>query len=166
MCGQAGAATLQLSGPAEVTPGETFDIALEVLDLPAEGLGAFLVDVTFDDSLFAFDDYVLGPELLPEDDFSLGDLGGFVALGWSALFGEVLSGPDVLLATLSFQAVGTGEGTFGFGLFADLVDGDAIDPAFIEVTLQTATVSAVPGPGALGLFVCAMAALAGVRRRA
>lgn len=162
---QAGAATLQLSGPGQVTLGQSFDVELEVLDLGAEGLATFLIDVTFDDSLFAFEDYELGPDLRRLDDLSLGDLGGVVALGWDAFFGDVLAGPDALLATLTFQAVGTGEGTFDFG-FAELVDGDPIAPGLIDVTLGAATVSAVPLPGALGMFAIAIAGLAGLRRRA
>ena len=158
---QSGAALLQASAPDQVDLGQTFDVLIDVADLGPSGLAAFTIDIAYDDSLFQFDDYVLGPDLLAVDDLSLGDLGGAVALGWDAFFGSILSGPDAQLATLTFISVAAGSGGFEFS-FSELVDGNS---SLIDVNLQPADTAVASTPATVSLLALALAGFVGRRRR-
>ena len=176
----AGAATLSIEpGAVTVNPGATFSVDLVISGLgdgSSPSVGDFDIDIGFDPLDLGLVGIALGS--------GLGDLGLGEAIDVS--FGEVLPGvanvaevsfladdeldamqPDTfVLATLEFMAIGLGAGdTAGIDILAVFSLGDALgDPIAVD-GLSGAVVTAIPLPGALWLFACAVFALSGMKRR-
>jgi len=142
----------------------------------APSLAAFDLDVIFDPTVLTFTGYTLFDNLgdvflFEADDFSLGDLGGVVALTEVSYLLDfeldALQGSEFALAELSFHiddlAVpdSTHLSLFGYGF------SDAFAGAFTDVTLRGATIGTVPRdvPEPSTLFLMALGLFAVTRNR-
>lgn len=160
--------------PGSWTAGDTVSIDIVVTGLE-EATGGVNIDVLFDNTTLAGTGWSFGNVAFinPVDggnglDFSLGFAGNSVNLNWTSfedpadLF--VAQGPfpnlgALVLATLTFDATGDGQGGFAFET-VDLSDnlGEGLLPVCIE-----GQPCPVPEPATFALFGAALAAF-GVRR--
>lgn len=160
IAGQALALTISLSPtPQTIYPGGTVNFSLDVADLGAyaePSLGAFWLDITFDNSILAFNSVVFGPYLGDPLDPSLTGVivdtsfPGVVNL-WEMSFLsdselDALQPASFSLATLSFTGIGLGSST----LSLENVDlSDALGGTIEDPTIQGATANVVPEPVAV-----------------
>ena len=171
--GSAQAATLSLAPtPIVVNVGSSFVIDLRIADLAGAEVGGFDVDLAFDPTLLSFSgvtfstllgDEALG-EILTDVITSVGtlNLAAVSLLSPQAL--DALQSDPVLLASLSFEAVGVGSGSLLI-TSAELSDALAAGitlGAFVPVPLQVA----VPEPATWLPVALGVALLARRRRRA
>jgi len=159
--------------PGTWDAGDSFSVDVVVTGLD-EATGGVNLDLTFDDTTLTGVGYSFGATAFntPVDglnglDFSGGFAGNQVNLNWTsfelqavltAAQGPFPSGP-LVLATVDFDATGTGTGGFSFET-VHLSDNDGL--ALLPVCIEGEPCP-VPEPGTLALFGAALAAL-GVRR--
>ncbi len=168
------AVSLSLSPSTQnINPTQMGTVDLVVADLGnfvAPSLGAFLVEITFDDSLLAFDSVSYGPSLGdPFDTIILTTPGaGTVSLDeFSFLFDFELDAlqPDTFsLATLTFTGLAPGSSALGFGTI-DLSDalGSTIVPSSLDtasITVNDPQVPPIPEPATFILMATGLAGIA------
>jgi hypothetical protein len=136
----------------------------------SSSLEAFLVEVTFDESILSFDSVTYGSFLgYPNDplDTSIVTTPGVDSVSldeFSLLFDfelDALQLSSFILATLVFTGDTNGTSPLGFGTI-DL--SDAVG-ATIVPTLETASVTSVPEPASIWLLAGALGGLLAWRRR-
>jgi len=144
----------------------------------APSLGAFDIDVAFDDTVLAFDQVVLGADL-GDPDSILETVSGAGLLGPGLIDAFVVSflldfeldalqGDSVVIASLLFDTVGIGTSAL---TLPQVLLGDALGvPLALDApagsgSIQVAAASALPATGTFALLAAALAlALARVRR--
>ena len=164
----AAAATLSFNpSMSTIDVGDELGIEIMVSGLEDVDLGAFDLNVNYDDSRLSFVNYLLGSQLgvIPDDatDWSEGDLGGGVInLAELSLLDDLSFQLDSFtLATLTFEGAGVGISPLSF---SDVDLGDELgDP--IGVFMENGSVNVVPVPAAIWLFGSGLIGLAGVRRK-
>ena len=136
----------------------------------APSLGAFLVEITYEESLLMFDSVDYGsflgnPNDAIETDIVTTPSVGSVSLDeFSFLFDfelDALQPDSFSLATITFNSIGAGTSPLGFGL-VDISDAEGIS---LMPTLSGAQVSAVPLPATVLLFPSGLLAWIGWLRR-
>ncbi len=157
---------------------EPYEVEITISDLGAFNLGAFDIDVSYDNSLLTFISYSLTEELgtldgIEASDWSGGDDGlGTVNLSvfsWLNynLYADFFSNQanDFTLGTVYFTGDESSLAAISLS-YVDLSDeyGDAI-PFTVDGT-NISAVSAVPVPGAIWLAMSGLLGCIGVRRRA
>lgn len=174
--GSALAVTLSLEpGSQVILPSETTTVKLNIAGLgpfAAPSLGAFGVEVIFDETILSFDSVTFGDRLgIPDGDYGVGidppfetdifvdsSLPGVVLLDEvSFLFDfelDALQPTSFTLATLTFTGLAGGSTILDFGL-VDL--SDALGSTITPTRLEAANVNVVPEPAtwmllATGLF--------------
>ena len=160
-----------------VTLGDTFTMNLIVSGLeavtPAEIVSAYDLDVTYNAALFAATGVTFGTSL--GLSFQASNLSsGLVDLAEVSLESDLdlaaLQGDSVTLATLTFNATGTGTGAFNF-VFDAFNDVKGRDAQVLSLTAGSGQVQVganpVPEPGTLMLLGSGLAGLLGYgwRRR-
>jgi hypothetical protein len=150
-------------GVQTVSLGDTVDVEVRILDLGGgapPSLGAFDLDVTFDPSILTptavtFGAFLGDPSLLEAVTgftFFPGLVDLFETSFLSGVELDALQPDPMLLATLSFDAVGLGTSAL---VFTDVILGDALgDPLIATWSSGSVTVtgSAVPVPGTAWLL--------------
>jgi hypothetical protein len=156
--------TARVEGPAgPVSVGQVFqvDILADLSD-PVLGWG---LDLDFDAGLLvASGAPAIGGDWVP---FGGGDGDGLAGVFVPPPGDPGLSGDDVVLATLSFEAVAEGVAALILGITpSDLNEGFALDPTGFDpnVTFVNGLVTIIPEPGTLVLLGPGLVVLA-VRRR-
>ncbi len=161
-----------------VSVGSSLGVDLTISGLgnfAPDSLGAFDVDVLFDNSILGFTGAIYGDPVLGDqlDLFSLGSFTGTThtpgagAVNLFQLSFDTVSDLDTMqadsftLATLTFDALAIGSSSLNFG---SITLSDAIGGA---LTANTAPgqVNVVPIPAAIWLFGTALLALVGLSRR-
>jgi len=150
-------------------PAAAYEIDVTVSGLGGFDLGAFDLNVNYDDELLTFGSYTLSEELGSfgegdAEDWSLGDIGsGTVNLAVLSYLFDFSTQPDAFtLATLTFS--GDEAGLAGISLSDIILSDDLGDP--IPFTVSGTDISAVPIPGAVWLLGSALVGIVGLRRRA
>jgi len=163
------------SNASSVNVGDSFSVDITIAglgDLSSPSLGAFFIDVSFDNSLFGLDLVSFGDLLngnagdpLFSDRFVDDSVSGIVSLSeTSFLFDfelDALQPASFTLATLDFTALATGSGALDFALI-DLSDelGFSINDATGAGTTVT-----VPEPPMLALMSAGLIGIGFGRRR-
>ncbi len=126
-----------------VSLGQQFQVKL-MADIPAPVVGWGL-DVSYDGQLLSTNSLptigpLWSPGYAPDGD-------GLVGLA----FPNSIAGSDLLLATLTFEALSTGETALTAGITpGDLTEGFPLDPAgFDAIAFEPARVTVVPDPACL-----------------
>lgn len=155
-----GAASVAVGGNVAV------DVRISGLDSGAE-LGAFDFNVLFNSGVFNLTGYTLGAALGDVAAFEALDVGlgnaavGVFNLAEISLLSDLSAQPNAFtLATLYFTAVAAGNSALSLG---DVVLGDAFG-GLLAADLGGASVSAVPEPQGLLLFLSCLALLGATRR--
>lgn len=156
--------TVQVGTPFSVDVVATLDAA--------DDLAAYFADIVYDPETLRFESVTLSDAIgvigvdavdvsLPPEIF--GGVGLVNASAESFLTDFSGQADELVLASVMFTAITLGDTTVDFGEFPALDD-----PSFSPLTFDTsaATVSAVPVPAAVWLMGSALAAVAGLRRRA
>lgn len=179
------AATFSLiPSQTSVAPGAAFSLELQISGLgdhAAPFLGGFDVDVSYDSALFSLTGVQFGAalgdidagEATADDDTAVPGSANVFELSilepspdgcvfCISPYLQDLQGSAFGLATLSFQALQPGTGSFGLTIqSATDGNGDNLPATFAD----PAHVTAVPLPATLWLFASAALALGGFRRR-
>lgn len=171
----ASAVMLSLSPATQTaTVGDTLTVDVLVSGLGAgvaPSLGAFDLDVSFDEALLAFDTAIFGTQL---DVLGLGSLQlttpgmGTVNLFELSLDTATdladLQADSFVLASLSFSALAAGTGSFGLSILS-LADenGDALAADASGARFRVDARNSVPEPGVLGLLGLGGLLLVGMR---
>lgn len=150
--------------PASVPLGGFFDVELRAdLGLPTLGWG---LDLGYDPAILQISG---APSLGSDwDAFTAPDGDGLAGVYFPPS-GAGLTGDDVLLAVVPFQALALGMVQLSLSAtLVDLSEGFALDPEGfdLDVVFQSAQVTVVPEPGSAALTLCGLAALAARRYRA
>ena len=129
-------------------------------------LGAFDVDVTFDDSILSFNSETFGTLLGSSIQGVDTSTSGVVRLGEVSLESvpalDLLQPDSFLLATLMFDGIALGTSQLGFGT---VVLSDAFGGSIPNPTLVPANLTVVPVPAAVWLFGSGLLGLVGIARR-
>lgn len=176
----ASAVTLEVQPSAPVVGlggSVTIDIVIDGLgNLSAPSLGAFDLDLTFDNSLFSFNSATFGDPVLGNqlDLFGFGSINGATPGASAVNLFEVsldfVSDLDTLqagsftLASLVFDASPVNVGLGFFGL-TDIVLSDSLGGPLDVSEVTGAHVQVVPVPAALWLFGSGLIGLIGLSRR-
>jgi hypothetical protein len=145
---------------ASVAAGDTLTVELRAAaDQPLFGFG---LDLLFDGGVLS----VTAPPVIaaPWNALNAPDGDGLAGV----VFPNGISGPDLLLATLTFSALAPGATTILPGVSAgDLTEGFPLDPSGFasDVSFVGAQVQVVPEPSSAALLGFALAALALARAR-
>lgn len=175
------AITLSLDPPTQdINVGATAMVDLNISglgDFTAPSLGAFLVEITFDESVVSFDSVVYEAFLGDTDPLSFETdivtiVGpGFVSLDeisfLSDLELDVLQPSGFTLATLTFVGASVGTSALAFD-FVDLADAGFPSSTIIPESLETASITVervVPEPGTLLLLLTGVVWFGALRRR-
>ena len=148
--------------------GDQIGIDINVSGLEDVDLGAFDLNLNYEDTLLSFESYVLGDVLgdIPgdADDWSLGDLGGGVInLAELSYLDYFSSQPDAFfLATVFFT--GSAMGTSSL-FFSDVDLGDQLGDPITGPSLETGSLTVVPVPAVLWLLGSGLIGLVGFRRK-
>jgi len=156
--------TVQVGTPFSVDVVATLDAA--------DDLAGYFADIVYDPEELRFESMTLSDAIgeigVDALDLSLppeisGDVGLVNASAESFLTDFSGQADELVLASVMFTATALGDTTLDFGDFPALDD-----PSLAPLTFDTsaATVSAVPVPAAVWLMGSALAAMAGLRRRA
>ena len=157
-----GAATVSVSfEPLDPTVilGDSFsvDIVADISD-PILGWG---LDIGFDSTILSLTGTTIGSLWQPAVAFDGDDLAGLA-------FPDAISGPNVLLATLTFDAIDLGtSGLTASVTMGDLTEGFALiaPGTFADLTVIDGSVEVVPVPAAVLLFASGLIGLIGIGRR-
>ncbi|MBL0715890.1 MAG: hypothetical protein JJV98_19560 [Desulfosarcina sp.] len=161
------------AAPAVAAP-RPFEVDVTISGLGGFDLGAFDLNVNYDDALLAVDSYTLtgelgsfaGPDPAYPDaaDWSLGDdSSGIVNLAVISYLEDFSTQPDAFtLATLTFT--GDSTGLADISLSDIILSDDFGDP--ISFTVSGTDINAVPIPGAALLLGSGLVGIVGLRRRA
>lgn len=154
---------------ATVGMGDQIGLEITISGLEDVDLGAFDLNLNYEDTFLSFDSYVLGDGLGDIDagdaaDWSQGDLGGGVInlaeLSW---LDDLSSQPDSFcLATVFFTGSAVGTSSLSF---SDVDLGDEWGDSITDPSLETGSVTVVPVPTALWLLGSGLIGLVGLRRR-
>jgi hypothetical protein len=158
---------------SNVTVGNSVNIDLTISGLgngEAPTLGAFYVEILFDDTILNFDNVVYGsllgntdPRAFETDIITIDDA-GFVSLDqFSFLFDFELDAiqPDTFtLATVTFNTIGAGVSAIDFN-FVDLstANGDFFDPDLAGTSVKVVTPVSASAPYSITLLLFGMGAL-------
>jgi len=139
----------------------TVDLKIAGLgDFMPPSLGGFLVTVTFDDSILAFDSVLYGAFLGDPSNPAETDIVTTVIVGSKSVsFDEVsllfdfeldaLQPGSFSLATLRFRGIRSGTSTVGY----DVIDlSDAVGSTMVDLTFESASIQVVPEPGTVLLL--------------
>lgn len=162
----------------DIGVGDTVTVDLNISGLGGfvpPSLGAFLVEVTFDNSVLTFDSADYGPMLgnpvdLFETDILTTVAAGSVSLDeFSFLFDfelDALQPESFTLVTLAFTGLTQGTSALGFGAIdlSDAVGFMIVDP-ILEASSITVKASSIPEPTMLLLFLSGLGGIAAVRLR-
>lgn len=150
--------------------GESLDVNVVMSGLGDDDVGAFDIDVLFDDSVLSFNSYVLTDNLgsiplFDADDWSWGDLGGgtvnLAEQSW--LLDLSFQSDSFILATLSFTGIGAGTSSL---LFDNIVISDTWGESICSVPgFGIIKVDPVPEPATFILFGMGIASLARIRSK-
>jgi hypothetical protein len=166
----ADAATISLL-PASHTIdlGDIVLVDLIISDLgnfSSPSLGAFDVEITFDESILAFNSEIfgtlLGSSIQSVGTFTPGSIGLSEVSLESVLTLDGLQPDSFLLSTLTFDSIGWGTSVLGFG---SVNIGDAMGGTLPNHILESASVTVVPLPASIWLFASAFASLLTYARR-
>jgi hypothetical protein len=146
----------------EVGLNETFTVELYAdtgSTAPADGIGNFSLDLSFDNSIINLDGFSLGGLFGVQSSFG----GTFTPIFSIPPFPPtfVALGSDILLGTFTFTA--TDYGTTSLRSISESFQNLLFQ---LEQTSASANVSVVSAPAALGMFVIALAGLVRLRRKA
>ncbi len=162
--------------------GDTALVELNISGLEdgaAPSLGAFLVEITFDESILSFDSVVYGaflgdtdPSAFETDIFTTTGA-GFISLDEGSLLWDdeldALQSDSFTLAILSFIGLSGGTSSLGFG-DVDLADAEFpsnslfSDLVTASITVDSGSSQVVPEPATISLFIVGLLGFAGLRR--
>jgi len=169
------AATISVSPASQsIVNGDSVDVSIVISGLgdgAADSLGAFDLNLTFDNSILSYTAAAFGDPVLG-DQLSLGGSGTYTAatpgaglvnlvqLSFDpvALLNSDQAGSFVL-AVLSFDAVGLGDSVLDF---SGIILSDASGAA-LSSTASSASISVIPVPAAMWLFLSALGVLRTLR---
>ncbi|MCG8552006.1 MAG: cohesin domain-containing protein [Desulfobacterales bacterium] len=143
---------------SSVASGDTMAVDIIISGLESQDLSAYDFNVSFDNTILAFQEYSLGSGLgAPGDslDLSLGDLGLSTNLAEVSLLWDFSSQEDAFtLATLTFTALLPGETNLSFSIddWQGFTDGDDNWLTIDEFNTAEITVSSVPIPSSLSIL--------------
>lgn len=128
-------------------------------------LGGFDIDVTFDDSILSFNSEtfgtLLGASIQDVDTSTPGVVNLFEVSLESVSTLDGIQPDSFLLATLMFDGIALGASQLGFGF---VLLSDAIGDVIPNPTLVPASVTVVPLPASIWLFVTGLLGLTGISR--
>lgn len=135
---------------SSVLPGESFTVSI-LADIPEPVLGWGL-DVSFDSSVLNLTEISVGADWVPVVGIDGDELSGLA-------FPFPVSGEDIVLAELSFNALSSGRTELIAGITeGDFTEGFALDPfspmggGFSEIVFQSGSVNVVPEPATILLL--------------
>ena len=174
VAGQALAVTVSLDPVSQtIVPGGTAMVDLNISglgDFTAPSLGAFDLDVTFDNSIVSFTDVTFGTflgdpglgEAIALVDFSTGGLLELSLL--SSITLDAIQPAGFTLATLEYTGIGVGTSPLNL---ENVILSNALGFVIPNPTLVNASVTVLPVPGTFLLMATGLLSLAGCswRRR-
>jgi hypothetical protein len=155
-------------------PGDTFslDLYLQITDIEdgESGLYGGMFDIYFDDSILEFDGGSTNDTLWDPNWSWVNDAGGKLEVNVTDYWDQSQPYGDLLLATLDFTVAGTGTADLPMDFRAPEATNNFLtwDDQGIDhlIEFNSATVTAVPGPGPVLLTICGLGiGILGMRRR-